>query len=419
MPRVGNWDGPFGKKVEADYDTPISPRHRERFCQGAQVTKILHIITGLNLGGAEMMLFKLVGETYHDEGLELEVISLLEPGPIGQRIADLGIKVSSPGMNGSITSFVRFPKLVRMVRDARPDLVQTWMSHANLIGGIAARLARCGPVIWGLRQSHFTPGMGKFLTRVIILVGAWLSRTIPARIVCVSEAARQAHTRIGYDEMRCLVIQNGFDLDKFRPDSEARIKFRSEIGVDPAVLLIGHVARYDPYKDHSTFLAAAATVRAWYPETVFVLVGGGISRDNPELAAAIDANGLGDAVHLLGPRSDIPYVTAALDIAVSSSVCGEAFSNTLGEALCCGVCVATTDVGDSAAIVREAGRIVAPGDPKALANAIENLIALGSVERTRLGLRGRERMEREFGIPAIAAQYRALYDYVLLGSVKK
>jgi glycosyltransferase involved in cell wall biosynthesis len=381
--------------------------------EGRRHLKVLHIITGLNTGGAEMMLFKLLATLRHREGLEMEVISLRKPGRIGAMISELGIRVSSPKMNGGILSLSRLPQLVSMVRAARTDVVQTWMSHANVLGGIAARAAGVSPIVWGLRQSQLTPGMGKRSTEAVIRLGGFLSHRIPVRIVCVSEAARLAHSMIGYDDQRCVVIPNGFDLDLFRPDPDARAALRAELALDAETAVVGLIARTDPYKDHATFITAAARVRLSYPNTVFVLAGEGADESNLRLAKMIRDSGLESAMRLLGARSDVARITASLDVAVSSSACGEAFSNTLGEALCSGVPAAATDVGDSALIIGDTGLIVAPGDPVALAGAINELIALGPEGRVRLGAAGRARMARDYGLAAVAARYEALYHGIV------
>lgn len=377
--------------------------------------KVLHIITGLNTGGAETMLAKLLAALGTGGGPDAEVISLTAPGPIAARIEALGIPVRSPMMPSGPGALFRLYPLARMIRASRPDIVQCWMYHANLMGGIATRLAGAPPVIWGLRQSTLDPARSKRTTIMIARLGARLSRLADV-IACVSRSARDVHAAMGYDAARMVVIPNGFDPDTFRPDAAARASVRAEIGIAEETPLVGLIARVDPQKDHATFIRAAAHVVESGAEAHFLLAGDGTDADNAELAGLIAAAGLNGRMHLLGARDDVPRLTAALDIAVSSSAFGEGFSNTLGEALCAGVPVVTTDIGDSARIAGDEGRVVPPGDADALGRAIGELIAAGPEARARLGAAARARMARDYGIEAIARRWTELYARLAPGA---
>jgi glycosyltransferase involved in cell wall biosynthesis len=380
---------------------------------GGTHLKILHVITGLEAGGAETMLLKLLTQFRAESGPEGEVICLAQEGPLAAPIRALGVPVTSLGLRGTVAAVLGLGRLTGLIRRSRADLVQCWMYHANLMGGVAARAAGGMPVIWGLRQSNLDPNHSKRGTIAVARWGARFSHMLPRQIVCVSQSARDVHAAMGYDAARMTLIPNGFDLDLFRPDAAARAALRDELGIGETMPLIGLAARFDPQKDIPTFLAAAVQVRASHPDTHFILCGEGMSPGHDALATLVAPHGLADHLHLLGRRSDMPRITAAFDIAVSSSAFGEGFSNTLGEALACGVPVAATNVGDSALITGEAGRIVAPGAPDALAGAINDLIALGPEGRALLGAAGRARMARDYGLAAIAARYQGLYDGIL------
>jgi glycosyltransferase involved in cell wall biosynthesis len=168
------------------------------------------------------------------------------------------------------------------------------------------------------------------------------------------------------------------------------------------------VARFDPLKDHRTFLRAAAMLRERWPDAHFVLVGQGVTESNEVLRETIAANGLRDRVHLLGERSDIPTLTAAFDIATCSSY-GESFPNAVGEAMACAVPCVVTDVGDAKRIVGETGLVVSPRNAPALAAAWGELLELGAEGRQELGRQARDRIETNYGLDAIVRQYEALY----------
>ena len=370
--------------------------------------KILHVITGLYTGGAEIMLAKLI-ETMPASPGASAVISLTGGGPIAERIAGLGTPVTYLGMRRGRLSLLGFIRLVRMMRRLQPDLVQAWMYHANLTAGLAAKFSGRPPVIWGIRQSDLDPRVSKWSTRLVARLGALLSRLLPAKIVCCAENARDVHAAMGYCRDRMIVIANGFDLDKFRPDPDARVALCRELGLPDDAALIAMPARFDPQKDHQNLLQAAKNLCADMPMTHFILCGDSINSDNTLLTDWIAELGLDGAVHLLGPRADMPNIMAACDVVVSASAFGEGFSNTLGEAMAAGTPCVATDVGDSRVIVGDSGRIVPPRDPGALADALREVLRLSDSERHALGARARARIAAHYSLAAISAQYATLY----------
>jgi glycosyltransferase involved in cell wall biosynthesis len=188
-----------------------------------------------------------------------------------------------------------------------------------------------------------------------------------------------------------------------------RARWRAAWGADEGVVVFGLLARYHPAKDHAGFLQAARQVVQARPQARFVMAGTGVDGDNPELARAVADAGLGAHVHLLGERRDVAAILSGLDVYVSSSSRIEAFSNSVGEALSCALPCVVTDVGDSPQVVGEAGRIVPPRDPAALADAMVALVDLGPQARAALGQRARQRMVSEYGIEGIAQRYADLY----------
>lgn len=372
--------------------------------------KVLHLITGLNTGGAEMMLYKLL--THLDRRvIEAEVVSLMDIGPTGQKIQQLGIPVRALGMRRGLPNPLGVLQLACWLRQDPPHVIQTWMYHADLIGGLVARLAGSVPVVWGIRHSNLDPVSDKRRTIWTARTCARFSRRLPARIVCCSWASRRAHTELGYQAEKMVVIPNGFDLNTFRPDPPARQVVRRELGIPKNALLIGLVGRFNPAKGHRNFIYAATRLYNSHPNVYFLLCGDNVTRENPELAEWLEAAGISSRYHLLGRREDIPRLTASLDIASSTSS-SEGFPNVVGEAMASGVPCVVTDVGDSPRIVGDTGRVVPPGDPQALAEAWRGLIEIGPEGRNRLGLAARRRVEEYFNLPFIATQYEGLYREV-------
>jgi glycosyltransferase involved in cell wall biosynthesis len=377
--------------------------------------KLTHIISGLSMGGAEMMLYKLLSVS--DLGRDaLNVISLTDVGPLGERIKKLGVPVKALGMARGRPSLTGLVRLSRWLRQSSPNVVQTWMYHADLIGGLAAKFGGRLPVVWGIRNSTLGR-QSKKTTVLTVKACARISRWIPTKIVCCSSVARALHEQMGYNAGKMLVIPNGFDLSSFKPGDGARASLREELGLPHNAILIGFVARFDPQKDHQNFIQAARQLLAVLPGVHFVLCGDGINRDNHQLSAWLTEAGVKNRFHLLGRRDDVPRITAALDIATCTSAYGEAFPNVLGEAMaCCVPCVAT-DVGDSALIIADTGRVVPPKDPQSLAGALNWMVELGADGRNHLGRKARQRIRENFELSVIRDRYHELYREVAANAV--
>ena len=245
------------------------------------------------------------------------------------------------------------------IRRFRPDVVQTWMYHSDLIGGLAALLAGRPPVIWGIRNAGLDPASSKWTTRRTRDLCALLSDRLPARIVSCSERGTQDHVRAGYSASRMVFIPNGFDLERFEPRPGHRDEFRREIDVPADAALVGMVARFHPAKDFPNFARAAAQAARDRPETWFVLCGDGVTSENQELTTWLREAGVLGRTRLLGRRNDVARVLSALDVFTLSSAT-EGFPNALGEAMAAGLPCVTTDAGDCSSILGDAGIVVAP-----------------------------------------------------------
>ncbi|MGE4545756.1 MAG: glycosyltransferase family 4 protein [Pedobacter sp.] len=374
--------------------------------------RINFVITGLGSNGAEMMLLKLLSNINRDV-FSPKVTSLLSYTTLCEKFERIGIPVTILGLKPGIPDPRGLFKLIRIFRKDKTQLVQTWMYHADLAGGLAAKLAGNIPVVWNIRHSNLDPQVDKKTTVWTAEVCSLISSVLPHKIICCAEKAKNIHVNLGYDPKKIVVIPNGFDLTQFSPDSHAKSQIRAELSIPDDSIVIGLVARYHLQKDHATFFKAAELLKRLYPRVHFVLCGYDIAHENPDLLRSINGKNLDGSVHLLGLRKDIPAITAAFDIATSSSRCGEAFSNTIGEAMACGVPVVVTDVGDSAYIVGETGRIVSPGQPEELCRAWQELIDLGQNGRATLGALGRQRIQDRFSLDKIVRQYEKIYSDIL------
>lgn len=337
------------------------------------------------------------------------VLSLTSLGEIGPAIQRMGVPVEALQMQHGLRSLLSFPRLLRRLQALTPDVVHTWMYHADLLGGLASRLAGVPALAWGVRHGNFDRANSKISTRLVVATCAKLSRWVPDSVLICSEAARSVHIDLGYTAHKMVVVPNGFDLRVFHPDPVARMAVREELRLGSDAPLVGLVGRFSPEKNHIGFIAAAGMLHRAMPTAHIVLIGSGVDDTNLIMRRAIQAADISKVTHLLGFRTDMPRLMAALDLLASSSS-GESFPNVLGEAMACGVPCAVTDVGDSAYIVGDTGRVVKADDMVGLAAAMESLLALPADERRQLGECARARIAEHFEIGAVVKLYQHFYE---------
>jgi glycosyltransferase involved in cell wall biosynthesis len=291
-------------------------------------------------------------------------------------------------------------KLVGLLRRLHPDLMMTWLYHADLVGTLAGRVAGVGRIIWNIRCSDMEFSRYPATTRWVVAALVRLSG-LPWAIGVNSRAGQRAHDRLGYRPRQWAYLPNGFDTEVWRPNAQERGEVRKELGFVDSDTVVGMVARVDPQKDHATFLEAARVVLARHPRFRVLLVG----RDTDGLELPDELRSI---TKVLGERRDVKRLMQALDILVSSSAYGEGFPNVIGEAMACGVPCVATDVGDSANILGDTGQIVEPLEPHKLASAIAGLVEMPSVDLRKCGVRARERVKRYFSVDTCLARYGEL-----------
>lgn len=372
---------------------------------------ITHIITGLSLGGAEQALLRLVragqGKLFNNH-----VISLQAGGSLVAAFEEAGVPVYELGLNPRLPNPFKLLHLISAIRASKPDLVQTWMYHADLLGGLAAKLARRVPIVWNIRNLSFDQQYPNRLTQAVVRLSAIASGIVPDKIISNSVAARDEHIRLGYAKDRMLVIPNGFDLAVYAPNNASRRELREELGVSHDSLLVGLMARFDPLKDHASFVQAAALLAVEFKHIHFVLAGTHITWENNTLRQVIEDAGLRHAFSLLGPRADVSRIMSALDLLVSASV-SESFPNVVGEAMASGVPCVVTDVGDSRILVGDTGLVVPPRDPKQLADACAKVLKQSQTQRLELGQAARQRIQSNFSLELSLENYSRLYTELI------
>lgn len=359
--------------------------------------RVLHVITGLGVGGAESMLTRLALLAPAD--LLVQRVVSLTPGGANRAVLEQGgIGVGDLGMARGAPSLSALLRLAAEIRAFAPDVVQSWMYHADLCALAARRLSGRSPrLAWGVRCSDMDTSRYGRLLKAVIRACAWLSGR-PDAVVANSVAGRDVHMALGYRPRRFEVIPNGIDVGRFRPDPEKRARIRAEMGIAADRPLVAQVARVDPMKDYEGLLAALEMT----PEVDALLVGEG-TQDLPA----------GPRLHRLGRRSDVADLLCAADFIVSSSAFGEGFSNALAEGMACGLPAAATDVGDARVVLGTTGVVVPPRQPRALAEAIRMLAAEAPERRAARSAAARRHIEDNFGIDVIIRRFAGFYGQLV------
>lgn len=370
---------------------------------------VLHTITGLNVGGAEVMLARFIGEVDRDR-FPSTVLSLLPPGPLGARIERSNSKVISIGMTNRPKP-LDLIRLVHSVSRATPDLLHGWMYHGNVAAMLGSVLsARFRPVIWSIHHTISRLTDESPLSRRLIHLSARLSSRTSAISYC-SQVAADDHEKLGFDPGRRVVIPNGTDCSEYRPSAEAGAKLRKLLGLPSARLVVGHVGRFHPMKDQVNLVRAISRAIAKGHDIQGVFIGEG-HVDGPVRAAAREF-GIDARITTLGVRSDLPEILPGLDVFVLSSAWGEAFSLAVGEAMAAGVPVVVTAVGDSPWLVGSTGVVAPPNDHEALAAGLVKLIEMDTDQRRALGDRARQRIIENFSLSLYVRRHLDLYERAL------
>jgi len=372
--------------------------------------KILHVISNLGDGGAEGVLFRLVTA---DKKFNHVVISMDGSGKYGPMMESCGVDLFVLNMGQWRLLYKNIFLLFKLIRQVKPDVLQTWMPHADLVAGVIGRLTGLKSIFWGVRHSSLDREKANGLTVKIVRVNSWLSNYVPSGIISCAQSAADIHIKHGFPSEKMSVVYNGFDTSKFRVDDKKRCDFRGSISVEEGEFLIGMVARYDPQKNHFGLLHSLQLLTKQGYGFKCVLVGSGLTHENLTLSQKIKELGLQEIVILTGQCLDVSSVMNGIDLHVLPSVYGEAFPNVVAEAMACGTPCLATDVGDASNIIGDTGWIVKAGDCMALANGIQNACnEWRSGNWLKRSLSARERIKNHFGLQLMVDSFHRIWTKV-------
>ena len=369
--------------------------------------RVVHIITGLNTGGAQMMLYKLI-KTMDSSVFENIVISLGCEGDIGKSIVEEGVKVYSLHMSSTRINFIKLIHFYKLLKVLNPDVVQTWLYHADLIGGLIAKIACDSSIFWNIRHSNLDISYNNRFTLYIVKICSLLSFYLPDLVLSNSRVSADRHIKYGYSNDKFRIIPNGFDTSLFSRSQSLSNEMKSELNIPEGAFIFGYVARYDLQKNHEGFIRSAASICKSYDCVTFILCGTGIDDSNNELLCMLKKWDVVSHFRLLGNRTDLVKVNSSFDVSVLFSH-GEGFPNAIGEAMSCGVPCIVSDVGDSAFLVDSTGLVVKPNDIAQLTLSMEKMLLMPRTDLDLLGTQARARIIQEFSLKSISQKYENIY----------
>jgi len=377
---------------------PVSP---------APCITVAHLITGLDVGGAECMLTKVV-KTSDSTQFRHVVISLKDRGFWGSRIEDSGIELYTLKMTSPWSVPFALLRLYRLLKQIKPNILQTWLYHADFLGTLVWLALPIPTLIWNFRCSNMDLKRYPFHTRIIFKALSLLS-SIPDGIAINSNIGLTHHQNSGFHPRNWFFIPNGFDTSQFAPNEDMRRVIRDELKLPMSSRLICFPARFDAMKDHATFLGAAQIIAQEQDDVFFILVGRRINDQNQPLADMIRETALQSRALLLGERTDMDRLLPAIDVVGISSAFGEGFPNVLGESMACGIPCVATDVGDIREIIKQTGIVVPPRAPEELAAAWRKILSMSPNEISTLGMMARNRIKEKYSIETVMTMYEDMY----------
>ncbi|MGI3034128.1 glycosyltransferase [Vibrio diabolicus] len=361
---------------------------------------IIHVISSLNVGGAELMLKRLIE---NDKINTHSVITLLNGGVLKNEFEATGVRVISLCINRHLDIPFSIFKLRKIIKGLNPDVVQTWMYHSDFLGGIAARTLGIDKVVWNVRNTDLKArGKINFAFRKIC---GFFSRVIPDEIVYVSESARVSHEKEGFDSSKSVVIYNGFDTEKYKFSKRLRDNLRKEMNVDDKDILVFSVGRYADAKDHKSFIDVIKGLRSHNVKGV--MIGREMDYNNEEITKYINCDN--DLFLLMGERDNVHELLSSADIFCLHSIT-EGFPNVLGEAMSVGLPCITTRAGDAEHILNNHLYTCEVGNVSQMMDRILTLSRISQIDRVNIGKVNRERIISNFTLSKTITDYQKVYS---------
>jgi glycosyltransferase involved in cell wall biosynthesis len=347
------------------------------------------VARSLGVGGAERQLVTMaVGLA--QQGVRVSVLVFYRGGKVGAELEGTGVEVRYLEKAGRWDVRGFFSRYAATLRELNPSVVYSFLAVPNLVCLTSRVFVPRARLVWGIRGSARDLSKVNRLDRLARRLQVPCSRFAHLVVVNSRRGYRYYASSAHFPVARMVVIQNGIDSERFKPDSMARKSVRRSWDIAEDAVVVGLVTNFDPVKGTDVFIEASAALLAERRNLHFIVAGGTATARAPWESHCVEL-GISGNISWLGEQAEMPSVYNGLDILVSSST-SEGFSNAIGEAMACGIPCVVTDVGDSSDIVGEAGYVVMPGDVGALCHGISQMLDLDQDARSSLGHLARVRV---------------------------
>lgn len=355
--------------------------------------RVLHVITGLDVGGAELQLDAVLQHTRHDA----DVVTLYNPGPVAERLTGHGVSVRDLGMRRN-TELGALRRLYQIIRQGRYDVVHAHLYRAQIYARPAARLARTPVIVTtehSIGETHIERRKMTTAVRALYLASELTSDAT----IAVADVVRDRLVRWGVPGRKITVIPNGLDFGGLRFDPAKRTEVRAQFGLDPSAFVIGTLGRLDPNKRIDLAIEAAAPLLN--DQVKMLIIGRGEEMERLQGVAA--RLGVADHVIFGGYQADMTAMLSAFDLNLTTSR-QETFGLSVLEALANGVPVLYTTCPALDGISTDRARQVA-GNVRALRDELAKEIEAGVRPRQPVV----EVFDR-YGIESVATRIDDLYE---------
>lgn len=367
--------------------------------------KIVHIISGLDSGGAERSLFNVCNSNIGDYFTQ-SVISLGDKAIYGDKLEELGVEVYYLNFknNNKLYAFINFKNIIKKIS---PDIVQGWMTHGNFASVLAYFILSGRPsLFWNIRQTVYKLKHEYILTRFLFLINILLSR-IPNGIISNANISIKQLIKFGYKKDSFILIPNGFDTNYWKPDHNLRQIERNKLKVNDNDFVLGYVGRYHPMKNIKLLLESFHKLSQQNSKVKLVIVGQNINNYNIKEKSIIDMISL-NQILIIDNTEDVKKYYNIFDLLILCSAWGEGFPNVLGEAMSCELCCISTPVGDAPDILEDVGYLVPLGDVDFILEKVQKCMDKPEV-LSKLGRKARIKILNQYSMEKTINSYLNIY----------
>jgi glycosyltransferase involved in cell wall biosynthesis len=364
--------------------------------------KVAFLIRSLEVGGAERQLAYLA-TGLKEKGVSVTVGVFYRGGVLEELLRNGGVTIEYLDKKGRWDLLGFFQRTTKWIRRENPDILHGYLTGANIVAIMVKPLFSKLHIVWGVRASNMLLDNYDQLARFTFRLSVQLSKFADL-IIVNSNSGYDYHLANGYPNERMIVIHNGIDTNLFTPDLTARQQQRTAWNIGDGGILVGIIGRLDPMKDHKTFLQAIGKVLSKKKDVQFICVGNSDGNFLEDLQHYSVQLGISEKIQWEPANVNVENVYNALDVLVSTSAYGEGFSNTLAEAMACGVRCVATDVGDARKVLSDTGVVVTPGNSSEVADGILAILGCDEHENSKFKKLAIEHIRENYSIERLVSK---------------